>query len=72
MTREVSRVRPAVISIDTGTKLDDYRGFRHIVRNVYTYKLDPVKLGKLVSSSQDLYDELNAEITAFVAFLERE
>ncbi len=72
MMREIPGIRPSVISTETGTKLDEYRRFRHVVRNVYTHNLDPVKVGKLVSSSQDLYNELNTEITAFVAFLERE
>jgi uncharacterized protein YukE len=72
MMDEVSRVRPAVISTETGKRLNEHRGFRHIVRNVYTYKLDAAKMGKLVLSAQDLFDQFKAEITAFVAFLERE
>jgi hypothetical protein len=38
MADEVLNVRPAVISEEVRQWLDDYRGFRHIVRNVYTYK----------------------------------
>jgi hypothetical protein len=36
MANEVSGVRPAVISENTFVKLNEYRGFRHVVRNVYT------------------------------------
>ena len=36
MTAEVFGVRPAVISDATREQLDAYRGFRHVVRNVYT------------------------------------
>ena len=71
MADEVPGIRPAVISTEAGDILNEYRRFRHIVRNLYTYKLDPVKVGELVSSSQNLFNQLNAEITAFVTFLEQ-
>lgn len=71
MMVEIPRLRPAVISTETGTKLDEYRRFRHIVRNVYTHNFDPVKLGKLVSSVPDLFAQLKAELLAFAAFLEQ-
>jgi hypothetical protein len=71
MMTEVPKVRPAVISIETGTKLDEYRRFRHVVRNVYTYNLDPVKIGNLVSSASELFTQTKAELLAFAAFLEQ-
>jgi hypothetical protein len=71
MMTEVPKVRPAVISIETGTKLDEYRRFRHVVRNVYTYNLDPVKIGKLVGSASELFTQTKAELLAFAAFLEQ-
>jgi hypothetical protein len=71
MMIEVARVRPAVISTETGTKLDEYRRFRHVVRNVYTHNFDPVKLGKLVSSASELFAQIKAELLAFAAFLEQ-
>jgi hypothetical protein len=71
MMIEVPRVRPAVISTETGTKLDEYRRFRHVVRNVYTHDFDPVKLGNLVSSASELLTQVKAELLAFAAFLEQ-
>ena len=71
MMTEVPMIRPAVISKETGAKLDDYRGFRHVVRNVYAYKFDPDKLEKLVRSVPDLFAQLKAELLAFAAFLEQ-
>ena len=71
MMSDVPKVRPAVISKETGAKLDDYRGFRHVVRNVYAYKFDPEKLEKLVRSVPDLFAQLKAELLAFAAFLEQ-
>ena len=43
MTEEVPGVRPAVISQATFERLDAYRGFRHVVRNVYSYNFEPAK-----------------------------
>ena len=71
MMTEVPMIRPAVISKETGAKLDDYRGFRHVVRNVYAYKFDPVKLEKLVKGSPEIFAQLKAELLAFAAFLEK-
>jgi len=71
MMTEIPGIRPPVVSIDTGTKLDEYRRFRHIVRNVYTHNLDPVKVGKLVSDAPALFERLKAELMAFANFLEQ-
>ena len=71
MRSEIPGIRPAVISTETGKTLDDLRKFRHIVRNVYTQRLDPVRLEKLVKGSSGMFNQLTAEIMAFVAFLEQ-
>jgi hypothetical protein len=70
MTKGVPGIRPAVISTETGTRLDEYRRFRHVVRNVYTHRFDPAKLGKLVNSAPELFARTKAELLAFAAFLE--
>ena len=70
MMKGVPGIRPAVISTETGPRLDEYRRFRHIVRNVYTYSIDPAKLGKLVTSAPELVARTKAELLAFAAFLE--
>ena len=70
MTEELSDIRPAVISDSVQQNLDEYRGFRHIVRNVYTYKFDSTKIEKLISSARPLFAQLEAELLAFADFLE--
>jgi len=71
MTTEVPGIRPAVISQATFNQLDEYRGFRHVVRNVYTYKFDPAKIQKLVTNAPGLFLQIQAELLAFAAFLEQ-
>jgi hypothetical protein len=72
MTMENPGVRPAVISVEAGIKLDEYRGFRHVVRNVYTHHLNPELLGKLVREIPPTFAQLKSEVSAFVSFLESE
>ena len=64
--------RPAVISESICEQLDAYRGFRHVVRNVYTFKFDAAKVGILVDGLSQLFSQLRAEIEAFAAFLEQQ
>ena len=61
---------PAVISTETGTRLDEYRRFRHLVRKVYTHSFDPAKFGKLVNSAPELFARTKTELLALAAFLE--
>ncbi len=71
MVAEIPRKRPPVISKEVATKLDEYRRFRHIVRNVYTHVFDPIKIEKLVTDAFPLFEKLKAELTAFTNFLEQ-
>lgn len=53
MNTELSGVRPAVLSNPTRKKLDRYRGFRHVVRNVYAFEFDPEQIDLLVRHLPD-------------------
>ncbi len=70
MAEEMAEVRPAVISDSVRLGLDEYRGFRHVVRNVYTYKFDSARIEKLIRGAGPLSFRLQAEIEAFADFLE--
>lgn len=70
MAKEKPCVRPAVISESVAERLNEYRGFRHVVRNVYTYRFDADKVKKLVQSAPELFKRLKAELEAFAKFLE--
>lgn len=72
MTAEVCGVRPAVISDVTREQLDAYRGFRHVVRNVYTFHFAPAKVGQLVVDTPELLSQVHAEWLAFTESLEEQ
>ncbi|MFO7818310.1 MAG: antitoxin [Thermodesulfobacteriota bacterium] len=71
MAKEFPEVRPATISENTRDKLDEYRGFRHVVRNVYTYRFDPKRVENLALASPEILNQLRNELLAFATFLEK-
>jgi hypothetical protein len=70
MADEIPSVRPAVISTEIYAKLNEFRGFRHIVRNVYTFRFDPNKIENLVNQAPTLFFDIKQELLAFADFLE--
>lgn len=70
MSMEIQDVRPAVISDELRDLLEDYRGFRHVVRNVYTYHLSPEKMERLITGVDVVLEKLTDELTTFARFLQ--
>ena len=71
MQTEIPSVRPAVISSQLKEALEEYRGFRHVVRNVYTYHLKPEKLKILVRNLDETFRLASEELMVFGNFLEK-
>jgi len=69
MTKDIQE-RPALISGESASMLDELRRFRHLLRNIYTFNLVPEKMKPLVSSLPELWPRLRAELLAFADFLE--
>ena len=69
MASDVPRVRPAVISRENAAALDQFRRFRHLVRNVYTVSLAPDRMTGLLSALPGLWKGLQLELQAFAAFM---
>ena len=61
MALEIPNIRPAVISEKTRVLLEPYRGFRHVVRNVYTYKIMPEKMKPLAKGIRPLFKQVVKE-----------
>ncbi|MBI1930797.1 hypothetical protein HYR99_41940 [Candidatus Poribacteria bacterium] len=70
MSAEVASIRPPVITQETRHCLDDYRGFRHVVRNVYTFNLRPTRLQELTADLRRCYQAAERDLGNFVGFLE--
>lgn len=70
MAAPVADVRPSVITTELHGQLDRYRGFRHVVRNAYTYNLDAGQIEVLVADVGGVVDEATTQLMAFAAWLD--
>jgi len=57
--------RPIFLSFDTFRDLDELRRFRHVVRNIYTYKLDAQKVLILANLLPICYENLRQDYLSF-------
>ena len=71
MAVEVTGIRPAVISRISCEALDEYRGFCHVVRHVYTFELDASRIQRLVEGSPTAFERVHSELSAFASFLKQ-
>jgi hypothetical protein len=69
MADDLPEVRPAVISKELSRELDQYRRFRHLVRNVYATNLKPERISELVERLSLIWPRLSSELQAFSRFL---
>lgn len=67
---EMPGIRPAALMSDLVPTLDRYRGFRHVVRNVYAYVLDPRLIAVLVEDLPETNERLHTELAVFADALE--
>ncbi len=71
MSAKINSTRPAVITPETRRYLDEYRGFRHVVRNVYTFDLHPNRVLELAHGVRRCYEALTSDLNAFAEFLDK-
>ncbi len=71
MSAAINETRSPVISPAGRQCLDEYRGFCHVVRNVYTFNLRPTRLVDLTEALPDCYAIFREDIERFVDFLDQ-
>lgn len=64
-------LRPAVVSTSSYQWLDECRGFRHVVRNVYAFHFNADKLKGLVEKASRMFLQVKQELLAFADFIEQ-
>ncbi|AFZ50826.1 ribonuclease toxin HepT-like protein [Dactylococcopsis salina] len=70
LASEVSGIRPPVLSDSLLKALDQYRGFRHVVRNIYTFRLEANQISPLIDQLSTTYQNCQIELLQFADFLE--
>lgn len=71
LASEIPGVRTAVLQSQTREQLNRYRGFRHVVRNIYTFNLDPEQIELLVKHLQPTMQLVSQDLLKFADFLEQ-
>ncbi|HHY94297.1 MAG TPA: hypothetical protein GX513_04690 [Firmicutes bacterium] len=66
MTLEVPGLRPSVISPSTAEKLDYYRAFRHVFRNVYGFHLSFARMKELLERLPDASSAFREDLDRFI------
>ena len=69
MQLDVAGVRPPVLSQQAVSRLDEYLRFRHVLRNVYSFNLQPERIEALVTSLGETYGLVKAELMQCAEFL---
>ena len=71
MSSEITEVRPPVLTLELRNRLDRYRGFRHVVRDVYSFNLDVDLVELLVRQLHPTMEQLSRELLTFADFLDQ-
>lgn len=66
MMLDVPGLRVSVISTETAQKLNHYRSFRHVFRNVYGFELSFKKIKELLELLQDTSMSLKKDLDNFI------
>lgn len=69
MMLDVPGVRPSVLQKDTVKQLEAYLGFRHVVRNLYTWELDTTKVERLIKHLPHTLQAVETDLEMFSRFL---
>jgi len=72
MKLDIPSVRPPVISEELYRLLDDFRAFRHVFRNAYSFELDWAKERLVAEKLDAAAAKLKEEVARFCADLRRE
>ena len=71
MGRELPGIRPALFSEETVSLMDEFRRFRHRIRNIYFFNLIPERIKALVEKLPRLSAKANTSLQDFAQFLDR-
>lgn len=69
MALAIPELRPPVIDDELRDRLAEYRGFRHVFRNVYGAQLDEARLQHLEERLPATLKDLEAQVGAFLGWL---
>ena len=69
MQLDIRGIRPAVLSVETASRLDELRRFRHLFRHAYATDLDPARVTALATGVPGLRSAFARDIERFLSAL---
>jgi hypothetical protein len=69
MAQDLPEIRPAVISSESATRLEEIRRFRHLARNVCTFNLASANPESFIADLPAEFPKVKAELLSFADFL---
>lgn len=63
---KIENIRSAIISAETYTTLEEFRGYRHKFRNIYLYLITPARIKELAREGRELVDKFARDIENFI------
>jgi hypothetical protein len=71
MTLDIDGIRPPVLSKETASILDEYRSFRHVVRNIYGFEIKMSRMKPLLDSFDTALSAVQKDLLSFTGFLRK-
>lgn len=72
MQLEIEGIRPALLSEETASGLDELRRFRHLFRHAYTADLDPQRVADLAARAAGIRRDFERDFERFLGLLRPE
>ena len=72
MQLEIEGIRPALLSAETASGLDELRRFRHLFRHAYAADLDPGRVGDLAARAAGIRRDFERDFERFLELLRPE
>lgn len=69
MALDIPDIRPSLISKETAAKLDEFRAFLHVFRNVYGFNLSAERMVDLLNKFPQTANCLEREVHAFIEMM---
>jgi hypothetical protein len=70
MTVDLPGLRPRVLTVEMAASVEEYLRFRHVVRHVYAFELDPERVERLAGRLRPTFHTVSTTLVAFTAFLD--
>lgn len=70
MTLDIPDTRPPVLTSEIVEQLDEYRKFRHLIRNIYTMNIVPQRLAEIVLPLPSLWTQVKDALLKFAEYLD--